>query len=206
MALERDAESAVLTAEQRRQYVSGMRETLDRMRRLLDDILNVEAFKSGHVPLRRSRVDLAEVVQRTVEEHRTALNGHRLVCDLPTVFADVDAAKVERIVENLLLNAVRHTPAGTRVEVSVTQRDGQAVICVDDTGPGVPEDMRTHIFERLRKSPGSSRDGLGMGLSLVARLAEWHGGRAWVEERPGGGAAFRIAVPAAPSGGRGETE
>lgn len=195
MVLQGDAEQPRLTAEERREYLAAMKTTMDKMRRVLDDLLNVEAFKSGQMPFRLESVDLSDLVRRTLEEHRSALGDRPINCSLPAVYAEVDAAKIERIVENLLVNASRHTPKGATVEISVKRRGGHAVICIDDTGPGVPEEMRTVIFERLRKQPGSSREGLGMGLSLVARLAEWHGGRAWVEGRSGGGAAFRVAVP-----------
>jgi signal transduction histidine kinase len=105
-----------------------------------------------------------------------------------------DAPKLERMVENLVVNAVRHTPDDARVTVRVRSEDGGALICVDDDGPGVPDDLKAAVFEPFRKADARS-PGSGIGLSLVGRFAELHAGRAWVQDRPGGGSSFRIFLP-----------
>jgi signal transduction histidine kinase len=111
----------------------------------------------------------------------------------------VDASKVERIVENLLANAARHTPPDTTIWVRVGPERGGVLICVEDDGPGVSDTLRDTIFEPFRQGPHapSHSPGVGIGLSLVAKFAELHGGRAWVEERPGGGASFKVYLPGA---------
>jgi signal transduction histidine kinase len=112
----------------------------------------------------------------------------------------VDAAKVERIVENLLSNAIRHTPASAQVWVRAHEQDGGILLIVEDAGPGISEDLREAVFEPFRQAPGSASmhsPGVGVGLTLVRRFAELHGGRAWVEPRDGGGASFRVFLPAA---------
>src|SRR5256885_4374044 len=83
------------------------------------------------------------------------------------------------IVENLLLNAARHTPAGTPVWVHVRPQDGGALLCVDDAGPGVPKELQETIFEAFRQGTVMTGVGVGIGLSLVAHFALLHGGRAW---------------------------
>jgi signal transduction histidine kinase len=114
------------------------------------------------------------------------------------VVVPVDAPKVERIIENLLVNAVRHTPRGTSVHVSVTATAHGAMILVEDEGGGVPADLREKIFEEFRQGTDAPQasPGVGVGLTLVRRFAEMHHGRAWVEERKGGGASFRVFLPA----------
>src|SRR6266545_4550742 len=109
----------------------------------------------------------------------------------------VDAPKVERIVENLLANAARHTPPGTPVWVRVEPHDRGAVLVVEDAGPGVPAELREAIFQPFRQGPNPAAyaPGLGVGLTLVHRFAELHGGRAWVEDGPGHGASFRVLLP-----------
>lgn len=193
--LRRDLDGDFLDVEQRRSYLERMTITLGKMRRLIDDLFDIERLKAGEVPLRLERTDLADLVRRMVEEHRPALGSRPVELELRPIAAEVDAAKVERIVENLLLNTCRHTPEGTEVRVSVTRCGHEAMISVEDAGPGVPEEMRSVIFERFWQQPGSSRAGLGIGLSLVLRLADVHGGHAWVEEAVSGGAAFRVALP-----------
>lgn len=193
--LERDADEPSLTPDQRRRFLAGMNANVSKMRRLLDDLLNIERLQAGEVQAQVAPADLADLVHRSVEEHRGLFGARRIRLDLEPVVIDVDAAKVDRIMENLLLNACRHTPTDTEVRVLVQPREEDVVIGVDDAGPGVPEEMRTIVFERFKQAGGSSAEGVGIGLSLVARLAQLHGGRAWVEERPGGGAAFRVSLP-----------
>ncbi|HVM11801.1 MAG TPA: ATP-binding protein, partial [Actinomycetota bacterium] len=91
----------------------------------------------------------------------------------------------------------RHTPADTPIWVRVSATERDVLIVVEDAGPGVPEELRTAIFrpfEQGTRGDGHS-PGVGIGLSIVGRFAELHGGRAWVEERPGGGASFRVTLP-----------
>jgi len=106
---------------------------------------------------------------------------------------------VERIVEHLLANVDKHTPAGTPVVVRARPADGGALITVEDAGPGIPADLHVSIFEPF--DHGATRQehapGMAVGLSLVARFAELHGGHAWVEARGGGGSVFHVLLPGA---------
>ena len=99
--------------------------------------------------------------------------------------------------ENLLSCAARHTSAERRIWLSVSPHDGGVLIVVEDEGPGVPEELRAAIFEPFRQGPSASphSPGTGIGLSLVARFTELHQGRAWVQEREGGGASFHVHLP-----------
>jgi signal transduction histidine kinase len=108
-----------------------------------------------------------------------------------------DAAKVERIVENLLANAARHTDPGTPIWVRVEPRDRWALLCVDDAGPGIPAEQRDSIFQPFQRGRGGATyaPGSGVGLALVAQIASLHDGQAWVEDRAGGGASFRVLLP-----------
>jgi signal transduction histidine kinase len=120
----------------------------------------------------------------------------QIIVEAESIVLAVDAARVERIVENLVMNAIRHTDDDTPVWVRVFADEGGAVIAVEDAGPGVPEEIRGTIFQPFRRGPDESAySGSGIGLSLVARFAELHGGQAWVQERPGGGASFRVFLP-----------
>ena len=109
--------------------------------------------------------------------------------------AAVDPPKVERMVENLLVNAFKHTPPGTAVHLRVEAAGDDVLLAVDDRGPGVPAEQREAVFEIFSRGDGTTAPGTGVGLSLVARFAELHGGRAWVEDNPGGGASFRVSLP-----------
>jgi two-component system, OmpR family, sensor histidine kinase MtrB len=104
---------------------------------------------------------------------------------------------VERIVENLVVNAARHTTAGATIWVRVQPQDGGVLLLVEDEGPGVPAELWEQIFQPFHKGRNIAdhAPGSGIGLALVARFAELHGGRAWVQDRPGGGASFRVFLP-----------
>jgi signal transduction histidine kinase len=117
--------------------------------------------------------------------------------DAEPLLANVDPAKVERIVENLLVNAARHTPGGTPVHVMVRQGSDGIVLTIEDEGPGVPEELKGTLFDPFRQGPTAAGRGVGIGLSLVRRFAELHGGTAEIEDRVGGGARFVVVLPCA---------
>jgi PAS domain S-box-containing protein len=164
--------------------------------RLLTDLLDLDRLSKGIVAPQRSRTDLAALVGRIAQEWRQR-SGRQLDLAVEPVAAWVDPAKVERIVENLLTNAERHTTPDTPVWVKVARRGEGVLLAVEDAGDGVPRELRAALFEPFRQGPGAPAHapGVGIGLSLVARFAELHGGRAWVQDRPGGGSSFRVLLP-----------
>ena len=118
--------------------------------------------------------------------------------DVEPITVSVDGAKVERILENLLSNAIRHTAPETRIWIRAHGEDDGVLLEVEDEGPGVPAELHEAVFEPFRQAPGSAAvhsPGVGVGLSLVLRFAELHGGRAWLEDRPGGGSIFKVFLP-----------
>ena len=123
--------------------------------------------------------------------------------DVEHVAVAVDPAKVERIVENLLANSAKHAPTSSHVWVSTREADGGVLIVIEDDGPGVPAEVREEIFEPFNRGPASPvhAPGMGIGLSLVRRFSQLQGGNAWVEEREGGGASFRVFLPDARQAG-----
>jgi signal transduction histidine kinase len=143
--------------------------------------------------------DVGALVARVVADWGLA-SSRQVDATTPTIVASVDVAKVERIVENLLANTARHTPSEARVWVRVEPAEDGLQIVVEDDGPGVPPEFREEVFEPFRQGPDAPEHspGVGVGLALVSRFAELMGGRAWVEERPGGGASFRVYLPGGP--------
>ena len=194
LTLQRSGSS--LTAEDTADLVDRLVANAGKLDRLLADLLDLDRLSKGIVTPQRSPTDLAALVSRIAQEWRQR-SGRRLELTVEPVVAWVDAAKVERVVENLLANAGRHTIPGTPVWVRVARRDEGVVLAVEDAGGGVPRELRATLFEPFRRGPGASSHapGVGIGLSLVARFAELHGGRAWVQDRPGGGASFQVLLP-----------
>jgi PAS domain S-box-containing protein len=167
------------------------------MNTLLTDLLDLDRLDQGIIEPRRFPVDLGHLTRELVAQ-TDVLRGRSVTLEAPRVLANVDAAKVERMLENLLSNAARHTTSSTRIWVRVESANDGALLVVEDDGEGIPEDQKTVIFEAFRRG-SSTAAGSGIGLSLVARFAELHRGRAWVEDRPGGGSSFRVFLPDAPA-------
>lgn len=196
-------ENLPLTTDQTRDILRRLVVRAKKLDRLLGDLLDVNRLARGVIqPLRRP-TDLGALVTNIASEPE--LVGYRNVrVDAEQVVVHVDAGKVERMVENLLSNAAKHTPAEATIWISVRGHEGGALIAVDDDGPGVPAERRAEVFEAFRRGHDDEHPspGVGVGLTLVARFAQLHGGRAWVEERAGGGASFRVFLPdAAPEPG-----
>jgi PAS domain S-box-containing protein len=187
-----------LDAANRADLLGQLASSARKLDRLLADLLDLDRLDRPTVTAERVRVDLGELVGQIVNEAGPELlDGRPVKLETRPLPLWVDAPKVERIVENLLANAARHTPPGTPVWVRVEPHARGAVLVVEDAGPGVPAEFREAIFQPFRQGPDPAAyaPGLGVGLTLVRRFAELHGGSAWVEDGPGRGACFRVLLP-----------
>jgi signal transduction histidine kinase len=188
-----------LPREQALDLVAMLVEKTRKLERLLKDLLDLNRLEEGVLEPNRSLTDVRELVHRVVTEV-DQLAGWPIDIEAEPIQAFIDGPKVERIVENLLLNTTRHTPPGTRVWVKALARGPDLELIVEDAGPGVPAELAGTIFEAFRRGGAAAPTvaharGVGIGLSLVARFAALHGGHAWVDERWGGGAAFHVQLP-----------
>ncbi len=188
-----DRRDIELGADRRMLMTRRLTVAAEKLSGLLEDLLDVDRLARGVVRLDPRPVDAADLVTRTVRSVRAPERDVRL--DLTPGTYGLDPAKVERIVENLVVNAQRHTPPGTTVTVRLRPTEGGCHLSVEDDGPGIPEVLRPYVFEPFRQGPTARDDpspGTGIGLALVARLARLHSGRAWVEDSASGGAAFHV--------------
>lgn len=192
LTLERD--EGGLTDTERRDFAGRITRNAHKLQRLIEDLLDMSRLNRDALELERAQTRIDRLAMRALEEADMP-DSHPVSLELQPAEAPVDAGKVERIIENLLHNAVRHTPMGTHVTLSVRPAPGGVQIRVDDDGRGVPEGQHDVIFQPFRQGEAHPSQGAGLGLSLVSRFAELHGGRAWVEDRPGGGASFRVFLP-----------
>ena len=184
----------------------ALRRQVERIERLVSDLGSLRHLEVEPMSLTRGLVDLHEIVRASIATFavRFQAQGVELRADVAdeALMAEVDSVRSGQALENLLLNALRHTPSGGRVEVSVARRRGEGVVTVADSGPGVPEGEREAIFRRLyRGDPARSEQadgGSGLGLTIAKALVERQGGRMGVHESPDGGAAFWFTVPLAP--------
>jgi PAS domain S-box-containing protein len=168
--------------------------------RLVNDLLDLDRLSRGIVEPNLRPTDLGAMIRTLVGESEL-IAERRVNLEVQPVTIPVDPAKIERIVENLLANAARHTPLDAQLWVRVEPMGSGALLVVEDDGPGVPEASRERIFEPFQQGPSPTEHspGVGVGLTLVAKFAELHGGRAWVQERPGGGASFRVYLSGVPA-------
>jgi len=144
-------------------------------------------------------VDLAALTRDAVDDARAAAPDRPISAsaDGPVVVRG-DADRLRQVLANLLRNALDHTPPATPVEVGLTSADGKARLEVRDHGPGLPVDDSAALFERFWRAEGGrerGRGGAGLGLAIVAAIAEAHGGRVTAQNAPGGGAAFVVSLP-----------
>ncbi len=183
-----------LTDEERESLYEVIEQSGHKMNRLIDDLLDLDRIDRGKLQARRKPTDVGALAERIVGESH-GLETHPVRIDADRVLVEVDPAKVERVIENLLVNAARHTPPGTPVHVRVASRPDGVELVVEDEGPGVPDDLKEELFEPFRQGATSGARGVGIGLSLVQRFAQLHGGSAKIEDGSHGGARFVIWLP-----------
>ena len=178
----------------RTELVGHLLQQAQKLDRLLSDLLDLDRLRRGSTGSTYRATDVGALVRQIVADYPT--DGRPVEVSAQPVVAEVDAPRLERIVENLLANAVKHTPPGTDVVVRVEPAGAALLIAVDDSGGGVPAAEREAVFELFNRGDAYENvPGAGIGLALVAQFAETHGGRAWVEENPSGGASFRVELP-----------
>jgi signal transduction histidine kinase len=166
-----------------------------------DDLLLLARSDSGAVPLERQPVDLGDVAADAASALGRAAEarGVAVVVDPEPAMVCGDPARLRQLVMILVDNAVRHSPRGSTVTVRVRTDGAVASIEVLDQGPGIREADMPHVFDRFWRAPGAPSGGTGLGLAIAKWIAEQHGGRIGVANVPGGGAAFRVEIPATPS-------
>jgi signal transduction histidine kinase len=185
-----------LDGEQAETAEAALRSTR-RMRRLVADLLLLARADANRVAP-RTPTDLSEVLVEAVAELEPVAEGHELTIHAEPVVVNGAGDELHRLVLNLVENALRHTPPGTHVRASTETRDGQALIIVEDDGPGIPSELQQRIFERFVRGGRDGGRGSGLGLAIVRAVAESHGGTVSIEPPQGArGTRFVIRLPVA---------
>ena len=174
---------------------------VDRLDRLVADLLQTAQVERGLVHLERERTDIAALVRQSIEAARPAVEaaGLTLASRVPKhLVVIVDPQRFSQVVDNLLSNAVKYTPSGGRVEVDLSVTHDRVELVVVDTGIGISMRDRTHVFSRFfrtRHAAQRSIQGIGLGLSITKAIVDSHGGRIEVESEEGRGSTFRVRLP-----------
>jgi signal transduction histidine kinase len=166
------------------------------MLRRVQDLLLVARMEATDVSFDVTMFDIADTLRRCVDGFDGLFDerGVRIVVEAPTALAaTLDDEKLVSVISNLVANAIRHTPRGGVVRCSLHAEAGEIVLQVADSGPGVPLERRSEVFERYRR--GDSSGGSGLGLAIVGEIAALHGGTVTVGDAPEGGALFTFSVP-----------
>ena len=188
-----------------REWIRGMMERQTQcIGRLVDDLLEVSRIEHGKIQLRKQPLNLAQTVARAVETARTSVEGrgHQIEVALPPkpVALDGDPVRLEQVLTNLLNNAAKYMEPGGRIWVTAAVQDGDVVLRVRDSGIGIDPEMLPHIFDpfwQVERTLDHSQGGLGIGLALVRKLAEMHGGSASAYSAGlGHGSEFVVCLPA----------
>jgi PAS domain S-box-containing protein len=185
--------------ERQRRVVDVCRDDAMRLESLMRELLDLSKIESGAMTLSRAPVlpssvarDAAESV-RVQAEARDLRFNIEMPADLPEVF--IDRQQIQRVIVNLLTNAIRATPPGGAVTMRAIQRDGEVAFAVTDTGAGIPREYLSRIFEPFVQVPNAPQGGSGLGLTIARRIVEAHGGSLAVQSEPGRGSTFTFSLP-----------
>jgi signal transduction histidine kinase/DNA-binding NarL/FixJ family response regulator len=192
-------EHADLAPQQRARAVDGIQDCVSQMDRLINDLLDITRIDAGALEIDPLPLDSGSVLRQAVlmVEAEAARRGIDLRLeagdDLPG--ARADGNRMLQVLSNLLANALRFTPPGGTIQVRAEALDGEVLVLVADSGPGIPREDQPHLFDRFWQGRGAHRGGAGLGLAIAKGIVERHGGRIGVESRPGEGSTFFFTLP-----------
>jgi signal transduction histidine kinase len=185
------------------EYLDIALDQIDRMSRLILELLDVSRIETGRLEIRREPIQWATFVRDVVHRHHTAVSDRRFHLNVPddTRVIQGDRDRLEQVLGNLLENAVKYSPDGSEILVNVEDRAETVVTSVCDRGIGIPADELGQVFERFHRGrhvSSTNYGGLGLGLYITKQIVERHGGSIWVESREGSGTSFFFSLPVAP--------
>lgn len=191
-----------LDANAQRELLQSVHDEAQRMSGMVTNVLDMARLQAGAVRLRLEWYPVEEVVGGVLTKMSARLAHHPVQVDLQPALPLVrlDAGLIERVLANLLENAVKYTPAGTPIEIAAVAENDEMIISVSDRGPGLPPGEEERVFEKFyRVTEESAQSGAGLGLTICRAIVEAHGGRISAHNRPGGGVVFQFFLPLEPS-------
>jgi PAS domain S-box-containing protein len=188
--------------DRQQDLLSTARQDCERLQSVVEELLEMARLESGVARLARSKVNVGELARDALSRHenRARQRGKALEVvpgdSLLTIHADF--SRLQRVLDNLVENALLHAGEGGRVSLSFERDDGSVRIFVDDTGSGIPPNMRERVFTKFFRVPGTAKQGSGLGLSIVEDIVRAHGGDVGVDPSPLGGARLWFSIPVTP--------
>jgi signal transduction histidine kinase len=181
----------------RREFLMRMREQVERLTKLAEELLDLSRLDAGRLHVERAPVDLSRIADLLLEEFESVARSSEHVLELAAngeIPAVGDEQRMLQIGRALVENALRHTPPGTTVRIETSRDNGRAVLAVEDDGPGIPADHASHVFDRFYRADGALASGSGLGLAIARELAEVMEGEIDLDSRPGR-TVFRLTLP-----------
>ncbi|OGS12574.1 MAG: hypothetical protein A2285_07610 [Elusimicrobia bacterium RIFOXYA12_FULL_57_11] len=181
-------------------YVKNVRESSERLFKMLENILDISKMEAGHLKPDLRKINASKFLSSAAESFRALFAEKRIELVVEegggAVEFSADSSLLRRVIENLLSNAWKFTPAGGRVAASSAVEDGKLVFMVTDTGPGIPADQLEAIFEKYKRlKSGEGEAGFGLGLAIARKIVELHGGTISARSTAGRGSSFRVVLP-----------
>ncbi|WP_298036295.1 PAS domain S-box protein [uncultured Desulfuromonas sp.] len=203
-----EEQSGGFEPRQRREFLSYIHGKGEELKRIIDDLLNLSRIESGRVlVLKRSPCDLAALLGEVILHHRKEAPRHDFQIEVPpsSLVANIDRGKMHQVLDNILGNAVKYSPAGGAVRVFLRREGSEAVVAVEDEGVGMTSDQVAKVFEKFYRADtsDSSIAGIGLGMTIVQGIVAAHGGRIWVESEQGEGTRVTFTLPLAAGGENG---
>jgi signal transduction histidine kinase len=199
-----------IDANQVQEFVNRVQRSADEMEVLIADLLDFARIQSGTFSVVVSADSLRQVITPVIDRMQALAEAKRQTLDvdiplgLPHVA--VDAHRIGQVVSNLVRNAIKFTPKEGSIRIWASQQERQIVVCVEDSGPGIPQEYLPKIFDRFWRAPGAKQEGSGLGLSIAKGIVEAHGGMIWAESRSGKGSSFFFTLPLADLDGTKHTD
>ncbi len=184
-----------------RELLDMMTKDIDKLSRLIHDILDLQKMKAGAFKLDLREVEIKAFILNTLEQHTQDFIDRdidlRVKLDIDDVKAEVDPRQLERVLDNLVVNAIKYTSVGGKIFVEADVSGGEIVFSVMDSGVGIPKEHLEHIFDEFYQAGQKVKGvkGTGLGLTIAKQIVEAHGGRIWVESKPQVGTVFAFAIP-----------
>jgi PAS domain S-box-containing protein len=192
------------TTDKQKEILYACREDGERLERLMRDLTDLARIESGEIEPHLAPVRIEDVVQSAVESYRLEADAKdqslktEIASGLPLL--NVDAEQIGRVLDNLLSNAIRHTPRGGEIRITAVRREDYVSVSVADSGHGIPAEYLPRLFNRFLSVPGAQSGGTGLGLAISKRLIEAHGGQISAQSRTGFGATITFTLPIAREG------
>lgn len=195
-------DNMVKNEEERSRYLNIILEETLRLRRLVDELLDLSHIEAGHLDIKKNSISIESIVEKVSKKVHPLCDSKKIELeidiqgDIPLIVADED--RIEQVLINLVDNAVRYSPKDSKVTVKVRPSDEGVIVTVKDSGQGIPPEELPFVWERfykVDKSRERKKSGTGLGLAIVKKIVELHNGRVWAQNCDEGGAEFSFYLP-----------